>query len=168
VITAAVGTLFGSADPFSISLWARPEDLPPDNRFPQIARIKNGPGCGTFGGALILDGPASGHAAAELSEGCSGSNRTSSAIPAGEWRHLAVAYDGSIAKFFISGVEVSQVEYLQTAVEPAASLVIVGGGVSGLSADDDNSIFQFFGSIDDVSFYSRAIDASEVLRLSEE
>jgi hypothetical protein len=44
----------------------------------------------------------------------------------------------------------------------------VGGGVSGLSADDDNSIFQFFGSIDDVSFYSRAIDASEVLRLSEE
>lgn len=76
------------------------------------------------------------------------------------WTHFMCVYDGSIPdiKYYKNGALVNtNVTAPTTLTDPAANLII--------GDDDDNANRNWFGRLDDIRIYSRALSASEVLQL---
>lgn len=77
----------------------------------------------------------------------------STSLPVGQWSHLAVTFDGSMARFYLNG------NLLNT---PAMTTTITARGVD-MRVGADISGFQFFkGTLDDVRIYNRTLDQAEV------
>ena len=76
-----------------------------------------------------------------------------STLPVGEWSHLAVTFDGSVARFYVNGDLTSS---------PAlAASVTARDTVLHLGADADGSQ-HFNGSLDDFRIYKRTLSQSQV------
>lgn len=72
----------------------------------------------------------------------------------GEWQHVAIAFDGVRAKFFVDGAMVSDQAYATLPPDVAGDVRI--GNRAGAT---DRT---FDGAIDDVRIYSRALTAAEI------
>ena len=77
------------------------------------------------------------------------------ALPIGTWSHVAVTYNGSMLRFYVNGVEVSQ--------RAVTGRIVTGGGPLRIGG---NSIWgEFFdGMIDEVRVYGVAISPEEIMR----
>lgn len=92
--------------------------------------------CSISGGAAVLTGPA---------------------VRLNEWTHLVGAYDSSVLRFFVNGVEVGSGGTACLASDGLRPLRIGGG-----SPENDALSYQFPGSIDEVAVYDNAISATRV------
>ena len=78
----------------------------------------------------------------------------------GVWHHLAGTYDGSAARLYIDGVEVSETAASGSISTISTGDLIIGGQYNSTSNEDF-----FHGLIDDVRVYYRALSGVEVLQL---
>lgn len=89
-----------------------------------------------------------------------------SVIPLNQWTHVAVSYDagtGGVTTVYINGVQDGQYTQTDTIIDQNTSLSIGWQTRQGTGADDP-----FTGSISDVSWYKRTLNASEVAGLYED
>ena len=77
-----------------------------------------------------------------------------SAIPLNAWTHVAVTYDGVTARMFVNGVQVSSIALTGTLVH-SPGIVAIGNHNVGTA-------YGFKGKIDELTVYSRALDADEI------
>jgi hypothetical protein len=75
------------------------------------------------------------------------------AVPLNAWTHLAVAYDGTMLRMFVNGVQVSTKAVTGSAAVSAGALRIGGNSIWGE---------YFRGLIDEVRVYNRALTAAEI------
>lgn len=74
----------------------------------------------------------------------------------GEWHHLALTYDGNVARLYAEGVEVESA--------PKDWNLVLGRAHIGQQVND---LFEFWnGSVDEVRIYSVALSADEVAWLA--
>ena len=72
---------------------------------------------------------------------------------AGEWQHLAATYDGTIARFYVDGVEVASRTAASVGSSNAWRIGAYGGSPGGF----------FDGIVDDVRVYNRALSSAEIV-----
>ena len=76
-----------------------------------------------------------------------------SAMPLGQWSHVAIVFDGTQASFYVNGALVS--------TRPVSASITARG--NGLRIGADANTQQFFkGAIDDLRIYRRALTAAEI------
>lgn len=86
-----------------------------------------------------------------LDDGNSGYHTVSSGITASTWQHVVGTFDGSRVKLFINGIQVKDDSASGSIQTPGSGVNIgVGGGEA------------FYGSIDDVRIYNRALSVDEI------
>lgn len=85
----------------------------------------------------------------------SGSGPKSSTITLGEWYNLVFTWDGTVAKFYTNGAETGSYSWSYSAGQRSQNMKI-GKAVSGTH-------YPFYGYIDEVKIYNRALSASEIL-----
>jgi hypothetical protein len=84
-------------------------------------------------------------------------NYCNSALPDGEWLHIAVTYDGAVARIYRNGTLMAQTVFT---VEARSGTLFIGG------LDQPNYAAQpWAGAIDEVVFFDRAFSQQEVARL---
>jgi hypothetical protein len=76
-----------------------------------------------------------------------------SALPLGQWSHVAVIFNGTQAQFYVNGALV--------ATRPVAASITARGNQLRIGADANTQQF-YKGAIDDLRIYKRALTASEV------
>jgi glucose/arabinose dehydrogenase/PKD repeat protein len=77
-----------------------------------------------------------------------------SALPLGQWSHLAITFDGSTVRFFRNGTLVSSPSLVVSTITPRDTLLYLGADVSP---------GQYFnGTLDDVRLYNRTLTQGEV------
>jgi hypothetical protein len=82
-------------------------------------------------------------------------------IPIGQFSHLVGTWDGTTLRLYINGVLNAQSTPGASPVDSGCSFFI--GGFYSPAADSCNYVGQFFnGTIDELSFYSRALSSNEV------
>lgn len=85
---------------------------------------------------------------------CGSANAVSTTtVSASTWYHVAATYDGAALRIYLNGVLDQTVPYSGT-LTPNTSSFLVG--------KNQNNYNEFYGSINDVRFYSRAITQSEI------
>jgi hypothetical protein len=75
------------------------------------------------------------------------------ALPFGQWTHVAVSFDGASARFYRDGVLV--------ATQPLAATIVARGNSLAIGADNQQQQF-FLGLLDEVRIYQRALGLAEV------
>jgi glucose/arabinose dehydrogenase/PKD repeat protein/chitodextrinase len=78
-----------------------------------------------------------------------------SALPVGQWSHLAVAYDGSLARFYLNGAPVSSPSMTGNIADRSGSVIRIGADVDGSQG--------FKGSLDDVRLYKRVENPTDIV-----
>jgi Concanavalin A-like lectin/glucanases superfamily len=81
---------------------------------------------------------------------------TSRPVPARQWVHVAAVYDRMTLRLYLDGQNVGEQPY-ELAIGPENSALFVGGSESASQGED-----LFFGSVDEVLLYNRALSAPEV------
>lgn len=79
-------------------------------------------------------------------------------VPLNVWSHLAVTYDGSVARAYINGVMTREIAGLSGSVQPGPGLLSIGA--RSCWAHD------FRGAIDEVHLFNRALSAEEIAILA--
>jgi hypothetical protein len=87
---------------------------------------------------------------------------SASAIPLGEWSHLAGTYDGNTLRFFVDGEEAGSVA-VRGKIEPSNYPLRIGESTFAT----DNSHRAFYGSIGEVMIWDRALSEKEVRQVFE-
>ncbi|MCI0541241.1 MAG: LamG domain-containing protein [Verrucomicrobiales bacterium] len=82
------------------------------------------------------------------------------AVPLSQWSHIALTFDGTMAKTYINGVEARSVTGLSGQVTVTSGSLKIGSRRSDLLAANPNE--RFNGLIDEVSLYNRALTAAEI------
>jgi hypothetical protein len=83
------------------------------------------------------------------------------AIPRDAWTHLAITFDGSIKRLYVSGAEVaSSGGFGPLVYDPALVPVTIGSDWA-----NDSSSSRFNGRIDEVALYNRALTADEIFSI---
>ena len=75
-------------------------------------------------------------------------------LPAGQWSHLAIVFNGATAAFYLNGTQVN-------APAMAGSIASRLGSTIRMGSDVDNSQ-RFVGSLDDVRLYKRALTQADI------
>lgn len=83
-------------------------------------------------------------------------------IEVGKWVHVAAVKDGSAIRLFVDGVLIDESQAEGAVVTDAAALYI---GATEADPGYDRSGF-FFGVVDEVAIYDRALDANEIAMLA--
>ncbi len=151
-------TLLGLA-PYSISVWIRVEQLPnPGFGRSVVNKALAQPAMQNAVNLVILDGPT---VAQETSSNGTTSDYNRSTIPLvlGEWHHVAATWSGTEKRIYVDGG--------------------LGGVVTGVTALDSNEqirvgadfdvnmpVFFFGGAMDELRFYDRPLDETEVAALA--
>ena len=78
-------------------------------------------------------------------------------IPLGEWHHVATVYDGSSVVFYYDGADVGTLP-LTGLMAPDGRPLVIGGDVPGI-------LEIFYGRLDDVRIYDRALSPEEIAEL---
>ena len=86
-----------------------------------------------------------------------GSGPQSTSVSLGEWNYLVFTWDGGVARFYVNGTQTSQVNWTYAAGNTSNNMAI--------GRSDEGSTYAFFGKIDDIRIYDRALSAAEVLSL---
>jgi hypothetical protein len=92
----------------------------------------------------------------------SGSARTNitlvstNALPTNQWSHIAATYDGAAMRLYIDGAQAAQTNYSGGIFSGSAN-VGIGGIPQGTAFN-----WPFFGTLDEVSIYNRALSAAEI------
>lgn len=81
-------------------------------------------------------------------------------MTAGEWYHVAVTYDGTAVRFFINGVQDTNVVTTQLVFGTNDESLTLGGYLPGLEGDE-----LFDGVMDDVRVYNTALSTAEIKAL---
>jgi hypothetical protein len=81
------------------------------------------------------------------------------AVPLSTWTHVALAFDGSSAKAYVNGVLTRSIDGLSGSVNTLASPLRIG---TRSDSPAPASLERFNGAIDEVSFYNRALAATEI------
>jgi Concanavalin A-like lectin/glucanases superfamily/Divergent InlB B-repeat domain len=84
-----------------------------------------------------------------------------SAIPANEWTHLAITFDGFAKRIYVNGVEVISQDLSSPLAYPATPTPLTVGSVWSTTASLATELFN--GRIDEVALYDRALTADEIL-----
>ena len=79
--------------------------------------------------------------------------RMGSSLPFGQWRHLAVVFNGSQVQFYVNAILVS--------TQPLAASIQARGNPLNIGADTRPSQFHK-GLLDEVRIYNRALTLSEL------
>jgi hypothetical protein len=80
-------------------------------------------------------------------------------IPAFKWTHVAVSYDGTVARFYINGDYIGARSVSNTGAGKLRPLLL---GHDDSHNDDIGAINEFWGSLDEVRLWSVARSASEI------
>ncbi|HEY6099698.1 MAG TPA: LamG domain-containing protein [Anaeromyxobacter sp.] len=149
---------------FTLSAWIRPEAV--DRIEVILSKIANLPGSWqknfelrlNAGGRLFLHVPSG-----RGWEGVEGSRP----IPPGRWTHVAAVYDGGRARLFVDGAPDGAplaVRYEQSPTDTWIGARPEQGGRDGRTPSGPT--FFFFGAIDDVRVWDRALSEAEIATLS--
>jgi uncharacterized repeat protein (TIGR02543 family) len=87
---------------------------------------------------------------------------TSSALPTGVWSHVAVSLDGSTGILFINGAAVATGAITITPDQLLAANTTTGAQHNYLARSEGTIMSMFKGDIDDVQFYSSALNATQL------
>ncbi|MBE6403073.1 MAG: LamG domain-containing protein [Lentisphaerae bacterium] len=145
---------FDSSKPFSISFWAMPESREVMKRESNYELVSNtvsdrGPGlriCFAW----------------NVANASSGDGKKSTGITAAEakypvkrsvWSHIALTYDGKVAKLYINGALANSKEM---AITKGRDYFCIGSYCTG-------SAYSFQGAISDVKFYNAELTAGQVM-----
>lgn len=74
------------------------------------------------------------------------------------WHHIAMTYDGSVAKIYIDGVFDHESGIKSGTIAENDKPVLIGGGITG---------WYFKGNIDEVKIFNRALTANEIMSLAD-
>jgi mono/diheme cytochrome c family protein len=156
---------FSKADPFSISLWLKADELAP--RAVVLHHSRAPIDAGSRGYELLLE---NGHVAFGMHHMWPGNSlkvRTKTRIAKGEWTHVAVASDGSGRaaglKIFVNGTS----HKLDTVRDDLTKDIVYEGGEPDLAIGDrfrDNGFRG--GAIDELKLFDRAIVLAEAKQLA--
>jgi len=86
---------------------------------------------------------------------------TGTLIEYNEWRHIVATYDGSVARLFENGVQVSYVTS-EDGISNVSADLLIGAQANYLGPD-----LNYKGAIDDVLIYSKALSPDEVVQIYE-
>jgi RHS repeat-associated protein len=144
----------------SVELWFKPETLPLDNQFHQLARWRwYGWGLRVYNGRVYGD----------LWEGTSASQTLTvlegPELQEGAWYHVVLTKDGSESRLYVNGAEVDQSPangpvFYDTVIPDCCG---TGGGV-GFGRDADVDAFYFQGWLDEIAVYDTALTSTRVQR----
>jgi hypothetical protein len=88
----------------------------------------------------------------------SASLSTSQAVPTNQWTFLVATYDGTALRIYLNGTQAAQLTY-SSGIFPGTSAV----GIGGISSSPFQSFaWPFFGIMDEVSIYNRALSPDEI------
>ena len=98
-----------------------------------------------------------------------GGDYTSTAtVPRNEWAHVAVTYDGSDLRFYVNG-ELEDTLNAGVTLNVSENPLTIGnmtGGAVG-NQGEGNNVRPFFGAIDEVKIYNRALSDGEIAEAME-
>ena len=137
----------------SISMWINPDSFSSDDIFFAIADVDSNDE------ELILFnyGSDSNKFSVFFPEG-SNEDKSSGAIPIGQWTHLALTKSGTALKMYVNGSEVFSGSYTNT--NTYSRNIIIG-------ARKTSSYTQYFnGKIDEVAIWDSALDATAIGKIS--
>lgn len=148
---------FANSTPFSISVWAKPEDFDLDFQALLAKRTENDDGW------IFIIRPTndpSPKLAMQFWSNSAASSVTSDVdVAEGQWSQLAFTFDGTTGKLYINGTEVGSGTMTKVLPDTPTDLTFGAGQSTG-------DLSQYFdGSIDDVRIYNRAISSQEVKQL---
>ncbi|MEU7833686.1 LamG-like jellyroll fold domain-containing protein [Nonomuraea sp. NPDC049129] len=136
-----------STTALTLSAWVRPSALGTVWRSVLMKELDEGGAYGLY--ASNGTGPAGWLQTADDEGGVAGN----SLLPLNQWSHLAVTYDGSMARLYVNGTQVAQSAFTGELADDGGALRIGGNGVWG----------EFFsGLIDEVRVYNRAQTATQI------
>jgi hypothetical protein len=87
----------------------------------------------------------------------SASLSTSQAVPTNQWTFVVATYDGTALRIYLNGNQAAQLTY-SNGIFPGPSAVGIGAISTGVTA----FTWPFFGIIDEVSIYNRALSSDEI------
>lgn len=76
-------------------------------------------------------------------------------VPLDTWTHLAGVWDGSLMKIYLNGVEQPETQPFNGPIDTSTSALRIGRG-------DNSNQFPFHGTIDEVTLWDCALDATEI------
>jgi len=82
---------------------------------------------------------------------------TITGAPTSEWALITATNDGTTSRGYVNGVLKAS----------GAGTLVTGGGVTSIGRDINRAAFQFFGLIDEVRIYNRALSAAEIALLAQ-
>lgn len=147
-----------TATTFSVEFWASPADVQSGDS-DQFQTVVSFVKYGNSGWTVYQ------HGAAGWTFTLNGVNGTSTALNAdqtvnpGSWYHVVAVYNGSQATLFVNGQQVS--------TTPVGSYIPVTDTTIpftiGARADGQSGFYRYFGSVDEVAFYTNALSSQDVL-----
>jgi len=140
-----------SGSALTLSAWLNPAAIPGDSVFlgKFWASTMSSP---FYQYGLELDGGTVPHFYVGTAGGLTGGS-LGSALPLGQWSHVAVVFNGTQAQFYVNGT--------LAATRPVPATITARGNQLRIGADANTQQF-YKGAIDDLRVYKRALTASEV------
>jgi hypothetical protein len=83
-------------------------------------------------------------------------------IPQRTWVHLAGTYDGTTARLYLNGAEMTRLEMAVSGPFPKDTTPVILGG----NGNNASTTELFPGRIDDIMLYSRALSATEIAQIA--
>jgi len=91
----------------------------------------------------------------EASDGSYSELNSATAVTAGNWVHVAIIHDGSTKKIYINGIQDANTESQSGFNNNVISDISLG-------MEEGNQAQQFYGKMDEIAIYDRALSASEI------
>lgn len=118
-----------------------------------VRKLEHAPSIGGYAFGIQPDGLM--HFQAVYSSGMQGLTASAGPVPLNTWSHVAVTYNGSRVRYYLNGVQVSEIARSGQLVGSSAPLAI------GKITPSFPGEF-FYGRIDEVRIYNRVLSAAEV------
>ena len=137
----------------TLSMWINPSGGTTNDQVP-FGKFWNGTGGPYYQYGLELDRGTSPHFWIGTTAGVAAGAAMGSALPLGQWSHLAVVYNGSFVAFYVNGNLISTPSLTGSIADRQGSTIQIGNDIGHNQG--------FVGSLDDVRLYKRVETQSEV------
>jgi glucose/arabinose dehydrogenase/chitodextrinase len=137
----------------TLSMWIYPAGGTSHDQVP-FGKFWNGTGGPYYQYGLELDRGDTPHFWIGTTAGTAAGAAMGSALPVGQWSHLAVVYNGSYAAFYVNGNLISTPSLTGSIADRQGSTILIGNDIGHNQG--------FVGSLDDVRLYKRVLTQSAV------
>jgi autotransporter-associated beta strand protein len=144
---------------FTFAAWVKPAGGPANQAVLWL-------GASTTKRLSFTPNDGSGQAKFSIVNGGTEQTLTTTALPAGVWSHVAVALDGGSGTLFVNGSAVATGAVTLTPDQLLAPNTTTGTQHNYLARSEGTAMPMFQGSIDDVQFYSSALNATQLAALT--